>query len=419
MANLGTQDRIQSLGLQGIANGIAQNAIRNGTWGDKLAALIGGYIGNRMGENKYKKDLQKLDAIKDQAKATDVLDTDSVISTQPMSQDEYSYIMNGNVPNNGVTGISTEPTVDPRLLQNSVGTQGPATKQIPFNPNYNMDYIEREARRQGVHSRAWDEQKDAIQRDVARNAEAFYLPQIQQKLYGTSEQPATTDSIIEGMGMLNELGRYSPDAAKAYQALAVGGLQGNQKFEQQKQLQQIKANNAVNRANQQLANRIAYREATAGLGNSSKGNNGGLKSSDYINLGKRHTELGEMLKEQYPDGKLPMNDPNVQQYLNIASMLGLGGNSQVPQQQQSQQQKQVPTQQAPAQQQPKAETKSTEPVSQADAHGFKNNWSDWDIQNKDLAAMRWEYVTDPEAFRQKYGFKTFSEYMDWLNEVGE
>ncbi len=395
-------------GVYGVANAITENAIRNGSSTDKLAALIGGIAGS-MGDNyKNRGGQRKLDEIVDAAKSADVLDTDRMISTTPMSQEEYDYLVNG----------TPRTAVNPQILQNSVGSATPPTQNNGFNPNYNMDYIEREARRQGIHSRAWDERKDAIQRDVARNAEAFYLPQIQQKLYGTAEQPATTDSILEGMGMLNELGKYSPDAAKAYQALAVGGLQGNQKFEQQKQLAQIKANNAAARANQQLANRIAYREAKAGLGKSNGGGNGGMKSSDYINLGKRHTELGEMLKEQYPDGRLPMNDPNVQQYLNIGSMLGLGGNSQTPQQQ-PQQQKQAPTKPAPAQQQTKAEQKQAEPESQADANGFKNNWSEWDLQSKDLAAKRWEYVVDPEAFRQKYGFKTFPEYLDWLNEVGE
>lgn len=297
MANLGTLDRMNN-GVYGVANAITQNALKNGTWGDKLAALIGSYVGQRMGDNKYKKEQAKLDAIQDSAKNTEMLDTNSVITPSTMSQEDYDYIVNGNMPKMTGEGVIGEAPQDSRLLTSDFDTSGPKTQKIAFNPNYNMDYIEREARKQGIHSRVWDERKDGIQRDIVDNANAFYLPQIQAKLYGTKDNPATTDSILEGMNLLSELGKYSPDAAKAYQALAVNGLQGQANFERQKELQQIRANNQAVADARRLQNRIDYRNATANLTN----NRGGSKGISYdptkvANAGKRIQEIDEIVRD--------------------------------------------------------------------------------------------------------------------------
>lgn len=283
MANLGTLDQMRYPATQTVASAMIPGIARNGSTADKWGLLLGAYLGDRMAQRRKNKENAKLDMIEKQASNTDIPDTDSVISNKPISQAEYDYIVNGTLPVNAIgnTGtISEAPSSEyANILQDTVGNTSPKTNKIPFNPNYNMDYMEKEARRQGISSNVWNSRKEGLQRNVAQNAEAFYLPQIQQKLYG---KDANTDSIIEGMGMLNELSKYSPDAAKAYQALAVGGLQGNQKFEQQKELaqinanlrkemEQIKANNQAARDIQRLQNRIDYRNLTAGLGNGKNG----------------------------------------------------------------------------------------------------------------------------------------------------
>lgn len=432
MANLGTLDQSR-YGLTGIANTIAQNAARSGNEWDRLAALIGGYVGSRMGENKRKKQDAKLDDIINQAKSNPndpgytVTPKGAIVGgTNHLSNQDYNYIMNGSEPVVSAGAGDNLPN-DSAAINNAIQQANAAPKPSyanAFNPNYNMDYIREQARKQGISSGVLANREKAIQNEIAQSANAYYLPQIQAKLYGTKDNPATTDSILEGMNMLNELSKYSPETAKAYQALAVGGLQSNQKFNQAKELQQIKAVNQAVADARRLQNRIDYRNITKNTTNNS--GTGGLKTADWLALQKRHSELGATLKELYPDGKLPLNDPDVQAYMQIGQTIGLGRNNNNTAQR--------PATQAPAtnnQQQGARDVTGTpdakklqgeEPKQQPKQQPTesKNNWSIWDVNNKDLGRMRMEYIADPEKWRQKYpGFKTFSDYEDWLLNEGE
>lgn len=430
MANLGTLDRTQ-YGLTSMANAISQNAIKNGNGWDKLAALLGGYIGERMGQHKRKKQDAKLDDIVNQAKGNPndpafvVDDNGSIIGTGGgLGQQDYNYIMNGQEPGVGiVSNDNLAKMQQPDTSDISVANAHKAAANNGYNPNYNMEYIREQARKQGISSGVLADREAAIKKDIAQSADAYYLPQIQKKLYGTKDEPATTDSILEGMNMLNELSRYSPETAKAYQALAVGGLQSNQKFNQAKELAQIKATNQAIADARRFQNRLDYRNLTKNIQNQNNPN--GLKTADWLALQKRHSELGAALQEKYPDGRLPKNDPDVQAYLQIGESIGLGGNN-----------KNASTQKTTAQ------TTDTQQKSARDVTGTpdakklqnedpkqpqkeqpterKNQWSIWDVNNKELGEMRMEYLADPEKWRKKYpGFKTFSDYEDWLLNEGE
>lgn len=424
MANLGTLDMANAFAQQ-----IGQNVAKNGSDTDKIAYLLGSYLGNYFGNQRKKKDNAKYDEILAQAKANPndpgfVADENGIRTTNApqLSNQDYNYVMNGGDPTVSVgvdaQELLTRPAADYGKFEEAKSTQQ------AFNPNYNEQYIRNEARKRGISSAVVDQRMAETKADIAQTANAMLLPEIQKNLYGYTDDKGnriapTVDSQLKAMSQLNELSKYSPDIAKTYQALAVQGLQGDTNFARQKELAQIKANNAAASESQKLQNRIAYRQATAGLGRATNNNAvaGGMKSSDYINLGKRHTELGTLLQEKYPDGRLPANDPDVIQYMNIGQMIGVNRPQSTTQQQPTQQQSapKASTQTKPEQ---KEKAKPAED-SNVDKNGYNNKWSNWDINSKDLAAIRWEYVKDPEAFRKKYGFNTYSEYEDWLVNSGE
>lgn len=334
MANLGTLDRTPRFGLNSVATAIAQNAVKNGNEWDKLAALIGGYVGDRMGQHKRKKQDAKLDDIINQAKATPTeqgqIANGSILSGTPgtISEQDYKAIMGEPITTSaGENGIGEPGVIDEAnsvlgkpVISADTLVGKPANGEKGYNPNYNMDYIREQARKQGISSGVLADREAAIQRDIAQTANAYYLPQIQSKIYGTAEKPATTDSILEGMSMLNELSKYSPETAKAYQTLAVNGLQGNRQFTQAKELAQMKADLQAQAEDRRLANNIRYRVATAGLGRGGgggRGSGGGgggggrtRKSAGYdptkvANAGKRIQEIEAYINENGQESLTP------------------------------------------------------------------------------------------------------------------
>lgn len=334
MANLGTLDAMEAFNKQ-----LAYNIANKGTEAEKLAYLVGGGLGTYFGGKRRKKDNAKLDDIVNNAQQAPVNYTGDVIGANALTPEQtQSYntqiadIANmTNAPTGentisagvgNVTPNATDDAIRNIAVQPSYGDFVQAPTNNGMN-NYNWKYIEDEARRQGISNRVLEARKDGIQKDIAQRARDVLLPQIQKDLYGTTVtdkdgkqvfQPATTETMLNGMQRLNELAKYDPETARAYSTLGVNNMTADRNATNAMNLEKIRGLNALTRDENRFKNNMKLKQYYVENGYNPNGANPRQAKSNMpkVSLGdfdKATSAMQEMI-ETYGKEKI-MKDPDL------------------------------------------------------------------------------------------------------------
>lgn len=358
----------------------------NNGW-NQLAALIGAGYGSIWNKNAQEREAKKADKIIEDMKTQQELNQIEAMRQPVPTQTAGERVMTDRLNNQmqGMDGNYTFniPSVAEQFaarnpIQNAINQSNQAgmnaivsemqKKQAmtpaeraayTWNPNYTEANVRSALEKAGVRGNIIDRKMQGVKEDVAAQARAALVPQIQNSLYGSFaevddgkggkkivyQQPNPAD-YGKAMGSLIELSRYDPTTAKV---LMSGAITPRDMYSQanRERMTQEAYSNQQKLAQQQLMNRLAYLQMKQNIdgGGNNKGNTkakGNITLSDY----KQALSLRDQLKQKYIDNgnKLDADDINTFNTVSyiIEAFEGTGSQQQ-PQQGQQQQQPQAPS----------------------------------------------------------------------------